>query len=980
MSPHPARRAPLRPALLALCALGLLPAAPAALGADTPQDELRVARELEAVDGNHAEALLIYERFTANPQVLSALPPDLRADFLRGAARCHEAEGRPDRAAEYYELILGDAALAADVQAWARARKEEHDRRRAEQGREDSVQAGVERGLAERQEAARRTSREREAQAREMLKERRFDDARHLCLEAISWDQDNTSARELLEAIESANPDRGAMLRSMMQFVQTAQLDEYRHIKQRVAEASQDGRMAFERKDYTTADRILRDGIRLIDTSGFLSPGAPLDFESLKTDRATLATWLRQVHEEAATRGLEFPPEPPLPEEAPRVSRLEAQFLDLVAKLFTPRSQGEAPMRFYEFSPAWVRDRGAKPLLTASFPQGGLAAALRPGALTRARWAERWIARTIPGPWVDPALAVAQREPALGDRGETPRILTRFGNTLCVQHRPQVHQRVEAIRDGFAATPPPIRVNLFLFAAGSGGSVRAAEALRATVPPHESGRDIVLRKGLVEEYVRLLDGLPGIVPVGQAEVGMSGENAFALEVTGLTSEDPLFRQVAPPALIVPDEDARSGIWLDVYAEDLPRSASPQARACALGVQVRVRQPRGSHVVPRRSGPDMPFTRLPILAEQSLEAFHELPHFGSFVLFGIENPFPATRADHPEILLLLGVRPAGTQVPDPPRETAPRIRPSDERTRDYDLGAAFTLEVQDDVISEDWPDRRPLADPLPPSKVREARERQLAAVLTQMAGLGGRLEGTALPVSVHDTRASATLSPEDHARLDEAVRQLRLHENELYAVDVLSTVVPRARLESWLAVEGAKRLDGGAWRLEPPAAEGVERQVRANRGGFGLFVTSRRLFARATQQVAHVAVRTLAITKDLRVRTLDGGVRRYAPVPGVAEEGLIVEVRPDIDNAGVRAVYVRARAARLKSIEVRPYPGAPQGGAQYDVPVWFDTAQGSHARMTVPEILDDRTSVLLPLEMPGEADQVIAVLVAVRKAP
>jgi hypothetical protein len=738
--------------------------------------------------------------------------------------------------------------------------------------------------------------------------------------------------------------------------------------------------MAFERKDYAAADRILRDGIRLIDASGFLSPGAPLDFESLKTDRATLTTWLGQVHAEAATAGIEFPPEPPLPDEGPRISRIEAQFFDLVAKMCTPRGQGEAPMRFYEFAPARVRGRGAKPLLTASFPQGGLSAALRPGALTRARWAERWIARTIPGPWVDPAVPVGQRDAGVADGGETPRILTRFGGTLCVQHRPQVHQRVEALRDAFAPMSPPLRVNLFLFAAGSGGAVRAAEALRASAAPHESGRDIVLRKGLVEEYVRLLDGLPGVVPVGQAEVRMDGENAFVLEVTRLTAEDPLFRQLAPPALTVPDQDARSGLWLEVYAEDLARSASPQAQALAFAVQARVRQPRGSHVVPRSSQADVPFTRLPILAEQSLEAFHELPHFGSFVLFGIENPFPATRADHPELFLLVGARPAGTETPDPPRETAPRIRPSDERTRDYDLGAALTLEVQDDVVSEDWPDRRPLADPLPPSKIREARERQLAAVLTQMAGLGGRLEGNTLPVNVHDTRASATLPPEDHARLAEAVRQLRLRDNDLYAVDVLSTVVPRARLEGWLAVEGAKRLDGGAWRLEPPAVETLDRQMRAHRSPFGLFVTSRRLFARATQLVAHVAIRTLSLTKDLRVRTLDEGVRRYAPVPGVAEEGLIVEVRPDIDNAGVRAVYVRARAARLKSIEPRPYPGAPKGGAQYDVPMWFETSQGSHARLTVPEILDDRTAVLLPLELPGEPEQAVAVLVAIRKLP
>ena len=59
------------------------------------------------------------------------------------------------------------------------------------------------------------------------------------------------------------------------------------------------------------------------------------------------------------------------------------------------------------------------------------------------------------------------------------RILTRFGSMICAQHREATHRRIRQLRDTFAALPPALRIDLHVYAAGSGGAVRAADRLRA---------------------------------------------------------------------------------------------------------------------------------------------------------------------------------------------------------------------------------------------------------------------------------------------------------------------------------------------------------------------------------------------------------------------------------------------------------------------------------------------------------------------
>lgn len=966
------------PARLALVLLGLACFPPVARGGEGPEEVLQSARDLEAVHGEYAEALRIYERVILDEGRFGALAPEARARFLAGAARCHQAEGRPGRAAEYWARMIADESLPGPERQWAREQQAEHERQKASQAGEASAHEEFERLRERMREEARRQSRELEAQARELLRDRRFDDALALCFEAIAKDQDNQGARALREEIEAARPDRGEMLRLMIEFLQTTQLTDYQELKQRVLDMQRDGRLAFDRGDYAEADRIFRDGILRIDSSGFLSPGAPLDFESLQTDRTDLLTWLRQTIERGRAAGLDLLPEPKLPDRAARIGGLEAQFLDLLARML-PRRQQETPLRFYEMAPARLKDRPFRPPLFTARLTDGIQAQIGPGALSRARWAERWIRSTMGGPWADPKEFLGRRAPGARGAAPTPvgaHVLTRFGSVVCVQHRPEVHQRVEALRGAFRDQPRPLVVHLHLYAAGGGGAVRVAETLRAQAGPRESGRDLIVRRDLIEQAAKALDGLTGLLPLGTAEVGMDQESAFRLEFSRLTADDPLFTSIAdPPALGVPDEDARYGLWLDVYAEDLAGGRREAGERAAFSVHAEVRRPIGSHIVPRTSGPEMPWTRLPVLAGHALEADPELPYFGTFVLLGLSNPFPPSRDAYPELVLLIGVRPQGTGLPDPPPGpgTAPRILPSDERTRDHDLGMALTLEMQDEVLTDDWPDRRSVGEPLPATKLREAREKHLAVLLTEMAGLRGRATEGRLPVVVHDTRATATLGPDEHQRLAAAVARLRTHENDLYRVDVLSAVVPRAQLQAWLDRPGVRAFDGGTWTLDAAAAAAVDRELRP-RAGAELYGVQRQFLARATQLVSHARVTARTITRDLHVRVLGDGVQRYTPIPGLAEEGLLVEVRPDLDQDGRRFLYARARVARLRAIERRPYPKAAQPAAVYDVPVWFDGTHPGHSRRTAADIVDDSQALLLPLDLPGTPDQVVLVKV------
>ena len=91
-----------------------------------------------------------------------------------------------------------------------------------------------------------------------------------------------------------------------------------------------------------------------------------------------------------------------------------------------------------------------------------------------------------------------------------------------------------------------------------------------------------------------------------------------------------------------------------------------------------------------------------------------------------------------------------------------------------------------------------------------------------------------------------------------------------------------------------------------------------------------------------------------------------------EEGLIVEVRPGLEKDGLRVVTVRARAAKLKSIEDKVYPNATVD-AVIQLPEWFalsDLDDGPY--------LASGEAILLPLDLPGSDGRKIVVMVAIKK--
>ena len=118
-----------------------------------------------------------------------------------------------------------------------------------------------------------------------------------------------------------------------------------------------------------------------------------------------------------------------------------------------------------------------------------------------------------------------------------------------------------------------------------------------------------------------------------------------------------------------------------HVEDMAgRRAGPnKTPTSALSVRARVKQPDSSmlsHIVPKKTSAAMPYTRLPVFSERLLEADRAVPHFGTFVLQGLPNPFPASRATHPE-LIVVDLDLPGLAEPDPSgwdlrRDTHPGI--------------------------------------------------------------------------------------------------------------------------------------------------------------------------------------------------------------------------------------------------------------------------------------------------------------------
>ncbi len=974
------------PAALA-ATLVLLLCAPVLRAGDEPtssakgtiERRLNEAKNLEKIQGDAEAALAIYEELSRREDLTGAS----KAAVLVGAARCHEKAQRFDAAVRYWKRIFADPKTSDSLRALAmRKMAEKTARDEASRGGEGSSDDADERARASFRADQRRNALARVAEARTALAARRFEAATQFALLALKLDLENTEAEAVLDEIRAQRPDMGDVLGRLVTFVQTRELEEFEWLRSEARGIERAARVAYDRKDWPEADRLYRKAIGLIDDSGFLTLGATVDTGSLGEVRARLLQFLRATHDGGKASGHSFAPEPAVPDlKARSGSRARALFGNL-ADMFTPRAEGAEALHFFGFVPEMKRGAG-KRLVTSSFT-AGLKAENRPGVLSRSRWAERWIRGNIGARWMSPSELVA-RGSNRPSRSKRRRILIRVGDLICAQCGEQEYGRIEALQRSFGKKPSPLRVNVRLYAVDAAGAVRASEALRTRAGPSASGLDHVVTGQLLSECVRKLKDLQGTTPLGHAQVQLDGASSVLLELTRFTSEHPAYRNVPEPGLTIEDKNKRYGLFLDLYAEDMPGRKGPGNDRSALSVLARVTMPHplyASHVVPRPSRPHPDWTRRPILLERSIESDREVPHYGTFVLQGIPNPFPGSNQEFGELMVLIGTTLKGTPVPDPPRETTqPAIVPADLDSRDYRLGPLST-EVGDQMVAQDWPALRTVAEGLSEADLRRLRDDNLANILMQLAGIDAAGPGAADSVVVQDHLVHATMSRDSHIRLQQAVQRLRSHENDLYQVLVQSAEISNTLWKKWTAIEGVQPNSEGNFRIQGAARKAIEAEMGAVMKRPGMFNTRRVQPARATQMVTHIHLRSHHITKDLYRRLLDHGKERFTAIPGVAEEGLVVEVRPKVEfeqgGMGARRVRVRARAARLKAIEQRTYPKTKLASAIYDVPVWYTGTKSTHSEAGDDEILDNDTLLMLPLIYPGAPDRRIVIIVGVRK--
>lgn len=950
--------------LLALLLLPLLALAGPAQAEDTPEQQLFEARHLLRVRHEPDAALELFDALLARED----LAPRARAEALWGAAECHAARGRWERALSAWNTLQQDASLPAELRARAEQALQEH----ASKVAPGSVPGGESREAQEQAErAARRRQQVAQAldRARAALARRQFDDARREVALALAQDPESTEALHVLGLVESEQPDRGAMLRTLLKFYETVRSESFQRLRARLRQAEEAAQRRRNAGDLAGADLVLREAIALVDRSEFAT--------QLEAERWNLLFWLRQVAAEARAVQLELAPEPVRPSGPPADAGLRGRFFALLGETFGERAgDGGDPLRFHEFAPQPPAGAPAQRSLGPNaFASARIAAEQGPTALTRARFAERYVRSTLATDWA-PAGEARARPAAPGRKpaaSAPARILERLEDVLLVQHGEPVQREVEALRQAFAPQPPPLQVDVAVYAAGAGGSVRLATALRLPSPPaREDALDGQVAGRLIEECRSDLEGLPGLALLGTAQLRLDGEVGARLELTERTEAHPLHAAPGEPRLSIPSVDlARYGLWLDLYAEDLPGARGP-VRSAAVSVVARARQCLPSVVV-RKDGPTGPWQRLPKFAETQAEADRRLPHADTLVLFGLPNPFVDSAASAPDLVLLVGVRPAGREgrpapVPDvPPWQASGR-----DELQEHPLGPLGS-EVQDDLVLDGWPSEQAAGSPPPEALAREAREAALATLLATRARL--LVAGEANPVRVREGRASARLAAADHLRLAAAAAWLEAQAGTLLEVEARAYDVPRAAAEALLAREGLTALPGGeAWLMLPAMLEAADAELARAAEPASLFTLRSTQVARATQQVVARQLASRGITRQVRVlRAREGEAQRVLAVPGLAEEGLVVQVRPGADEDGRRVTVVRVRAARLRGVEAVPVGGLEAQGVAVDVPRWFPLRERASAAP-----LADGEPLWLRLEHPSDATRSVLVRVVTRR--
>ncbi len=954
--------------LLALVIFGIAP--PAASDELDIDARLVDARQKELQEKSFEEALAIYESLLEDR---AALGDVRRGKVLKGAARCLRNLERYDDAIAIWDQILADRQLKASDHEWAQDEKKKLAQERAR------IKSEQDRGERFAQELAAIDKQRREEvrdfllRAKKAFREGRYQDARQACYRAQGAAKPHESeyqdAQRLLQQIEQKLPNRGELIGNLLRFVQTLQIEEYQRLRENVRALFETGRRFYKEERFVEADDSFRQAILAIDDSSFRVTSDVMDADDLSRDRLDLLMWMRETHTEGRKLGLSFAPEPVPPDPSKKVGGHENRFYRFLADNFTASDDTSDPLRFYEMSPP----RGERRFggMQASKFDGGLSAGKDDSLLTRARWAERWIRRQIRGEWSTSGRPV--RRPGSRRAEQAPRVRARFGHVICIQDSESVHRRIEReLIAPFRAEPLEMVIDVHLMAGNLGTIVQATESLGVFAKFNESGHELVVRNKLVSECVEHLQQLPGdpLLHVGSVTLDMGTEHATVLHVTDLTKDHPVFQGLTPPPLTVPPDAARYGVWLDLYVEDMkPRRTMGQARA-ALSVVGSVREPVSSVNVPKQSG-GLRHTRVPLLTEQRIEADRELEHASTFMLLGLRNPFPASNGEREQLIVLIGVRPRDVATPDtaPALPPSSRIIPDDSIRRDYDL-RSFN-EFIDQFVYEGWPvNLRAATIPPPLSVLREYRNDYLEDILARRAGIDLAPD----ILSVTDNTLTATLGKVEHAELQKQIDALMAHENDLFEIHVTSVIAAQDRLTDWTSLEGVEATENGSFLADERASVELRRRI-GSAADDSLYATDIKLPVRATQQVVHQNLRVRQITKDIYIRSVDEKTKRYTPVYGVAEEGLLVEIRPGLtDENGFRPVRVRARAAKLAGIETKSYPGVPIKEAAIQLPRWHRVSDFSDGQQ-----MKDGESLLLPIDMPGVSDgRKIVVMVTVRQ--
>ncbi len=933
------------PALLALAAVGAR-ADDADSGARLDR-LLSQARYQEHTEGDAAKALGTYVQLLAEP----TLDPEHRGAALLGEARCLVLLSRTDEAVAIWDTIHGDTTLPAEV------REEAEKARAASAAAHPSVDQRqlVDAALQRIEEQKREEARGLVEQARRAYDEGRLELARQLCLDAKNLLPENPDADLLLARINKAMPDRGDLLRQLLRFAETKHVQGFRRLRTEVERLAREGIDRYKAEDLSGAADRFQSAIEKIDASEFLP--------DLREERAYVLVWLRRTIEDGRHRGLDLGHEPPFPDPTTAVAGWRRRFYDLLSEVFTPRPEEEDPLVIYDARPPPVPpDAKEAALVAGAFPEG-LSVTRAPGGLVRAWWAERWIRQNVGTGWSESP-----------NPGGPQRILSRFGDALIVQNNRAAHKRVEDLLQGFAPDAPPMAVDIAVLLSTSAGGTRLATRLGLKATPRESGFDLVVSNRLFEECLASVQPLEGVRLLGTTRLTLGGRPSATVEITQRSDENPVFADEPAPSLVLGPDEARYGVWLEVYSEDLPHA--PGAPVAALGLSATRRVPLGSVVVPKaNAGGDWARLARP-MAEQTVEAADVVPHSGTLVLLGLANPFPGSATEFPGLVVLAGARPVrhGTaDVPVPDVPLAPQPAPSGPEEREYALGPLAT-EVVDDLIAASWP-QRPMTVPVPLATERRARERYLASELGG-AWSGLATDGAESPVTVTGDVARATLLPEQQERLKAAVDRLRAADLTLYDVEVTSAEVTEETLAELLRLGKAttwSNLPGAYLLLDEEAETALDQRMRALSATGGLYALQSRLLARATQKVAASNLHTVRIVEDIRFWRDPGGEMRYTPVNGVAEEGIVVLVRPDLDENGRRLVRVEALAARLKSLERVALPTLGSSAAQVTVPRHYPV----QSRTAAPP-LGDGQSLLLTLPAPEGTGRVVLVRVGVKR--